>query len=212
MLALLGAVEAGHRVDDARAASGWWRRCRGRPAACRVPAAPGSGSPRRSRVDSAGARAWQFAAHGRQRPPSRSSTRRSSSGANRLERHLVHHLGGKGVGEQALGRGRGKAAAPRIERAHVVQPAHRGAVGALHVVGEDLQLRLGVHPRPVAQQQVAVGLLGVGLLRLGRHEDLAVEHRRATGRRGCPCTPPSSGSWAGRGRWRCGCRPAGRPG
>ena len=50
-------------------------------------------------------------------------------------------------------------------------------MGALHVVGEDLELRLGVHPRGVAQQQVAVGLLGVGLLRLGLDEHLAVEHR-----------------------------------
>ena len=50
-------------------------------------------------------------------------------------------------------------------------------MGALHVVGEDLELRLGVDLGPVAEQQVAVGLLGVGLLRLGLHEHLAVEDR-----------------------------------
>ena len=49
-------------------------------------------------------------------------------------------------------------------------------MGTLHVVGEDFQLRLGVDLGRLGQQERAVGLLRVGLLRLGRHEDLPVEH------------------------------------
>ena len=48
---------------------------------------------------------------------------------------------------------------------------------ALHVVGEDLELRLRVDRRVVGQQQRPVGLLGVGLLRVLADDDLAVEHR-----------------------------------
>ena len=48
---------------------------------------------------------------------------------------------------------------------------------ALHVVGKDLELRLGVDRRVVGEQQRPVGLLGVGLLRVLTNDDLAVEHR-----------------------------------
>ena len=46
---------------------------------------------------------------------------------------------------------------------------------ALDVVGEDLELRLGVDGRVVGQQQRLVRLLGVGLLGVLADEDLAVE-------------------------------------
>ena len=46
---------------------------------------------------------------------------------------------------------------------------------ALHVVGVDLELRLGVRGGVVGEQQVLVGLLGVGLLRAGPDEDAPVE-------------------------------------
>ena len=49
-------------------------------------------------------------------------------------------------------------------------------MGALHVVGEDLQLRLGVDLRVVREQQRVVGLLAVRLLRDGIDEHLPVEH------------------------------------
>jgi hypothetical protein len=49
-------------------------------------------------------------------------------------------------------------------------------VGAPHIVGEDLELRLGVDPRRRREEQVVVALLAVGLLRFGVHVDLSVEH------------------------------------
>ncbi len=46
---------------------------------------------------------------------------------------------------------------------------------ALHVVGVNLQLRLGIDLRVVGEQQVAIGLLGVGLLRVLVDDDAAVK-------------------------------------
>ena len=71
----------------------------------------------------------------------------------------------------------GQAAGAQVEDRLVVELADRRAVRALHVVGEDLELRLGVDRRAVGQEQRAVRLLGVGLLRVLPDDDLAVEHR-----------------------------------
>ena len=94
-----------------------------------------------------------------------------------LEDDLFDHLGGEGISEEPLGRIGGEPTAPGVEKGDVVQPADGGAVRALHVVGEDLELGLGVHPGVIAPEEIAVGLLGVGLLRLGAHEHLTVEDR-----------------------------------
>ena len=48
-------------------------------------------------------------------------------------------------------------------------------MGALHVVGINLELRFGVRRSVVAEQQVFVSLLRVGLLRAGLHEDAPVK-------------------------------------
>src|SRR5262249_58378651 len=48
-------------------------------------------------------------------------------------------------------------------------------VSALHVVGEDLEPRFAVDLDAVGEQQVLVGLGGVGLLRIGAHDDAPVE-------------------------------------
>ena len=79
------------------------------------------------------------------------------------------------------------AAGAQVEDRVRVELADRRAVRALHVVGEDLELRLGVDQGVARQQQVLVRLLRVGLLRVRPDDDLAVEDRRARPRRGCPC-------------------------
>jgi hypothetical protein len=58
----------------------------------------------------------------------------------------------------------------------VVQLPDGGAVRALDVIGEDLELRLGVGVGVVGQEQVHARLLGVGLLRVRRDVDAAAEH------------------------------------
>ena len=50
-------------------------------------------------------------------------------------------------------------------------------MGAADVVGKDLELRVGVDDRVVGQHEIAVGLFGVGLLRILVDDDAAVEDR-----------------------------------
>ena len=89
--------------------------------------------------------------------------------------HAVEALAGEGE-EQELARGHlVDAAGAQVEQRVLLDLADGGAVRALHVVGVDLQLRLGVDLRVVGKQQVAVGLLGVGLLRVLVHDDAAVK-------------------------------------
>ena len=54
----------------------------------------------------------------------------------------------------------------QVEELVLVDLADRRAVGAAHVVGADLQPRHRVDARLVGQHQVAVGLVGVGALRV----------------------------------------------
>ena len=65
--------------------------------------------------------------------------------------------------------------ATQVEDRLAVKLADGGAVRAFDVVGENLELRLGVDGRVVGQEQRLVGLLGVGLLGVLADEDLAVE-------------------------------------
>src|ERR1051326_9586857 len=69
------------------------------------------------------------------------------------------------------------AAGPQIEERLGVQLADGGAVGAAHVVGENLQLGFGIDDRVVGEDQVLVGLLGIGLLGVLADNDAAVENR-----------------------------------
>ncbi len=69
----------------------------------------------------------------------------------------------------------GKAARAQIEERRLVEVADGGAMAALDVVGEDLELGLGVDRGARAQQQVAVELMGVGLVGAGPDRDLAEE-------------------------------------
>ena len=69
----------------------------------------------------------------------------------------------------------GDAARAQIEHRVLVELPDRRAMRALHVVGEDLELRLRVDLRLVGQEQRLVGLLRVGLLRVLPDDDLAVE-------------------------------------
>ena len=103
---------------------------------------------------------------------------------NRLERcpdlrlgNLHQHFGHEGPDEQRLRRPPGNPARLQVVTLLRIEPAHGGAMCALDIVREDLELRLGVHPAVVRQEQIAVGLLGVRLLRRRLHDHLAVEHR-----------------------------------
>src|SRR5947208_14499559 len=112
------------------AVSGWSRRCRDRPTGDRSPAARAAGS-------------------------RRGGGRRRASGEPRAHEavepiahvgvpHPVEDLGAEAVREDAPGSLGGEPAAAEIVELHLVDRAHRRAVGALHIVGIDLELRLAV--------------------------------------------------------------------
>ena len=64
----------------------------------------------------------------------------------------------------------------QIEERFGVQLAHRRSVGAADVVRRNLKLGLSVDHRVLREQQVAVLLDSVGLLRIGPDDDFAVEY------------------------------------
>src|SRR5688572_13051872 len=59
----------------------------------------------------------------------------------------LQHLGGEGVGEQRPRTLGADTARLEVEERQLLEAADRRAMRALHVVGEDLELRLRVHPR-----------------------------------------------------------------
>lgn len=67
-------------------------------------------------------------------------------------------------------------AAPEIEQLFVLQVRHGAPVGALDVIGHDLQVGLHVDGGAGHQQQVAAQLLGVRPLRGALHLYVAVEN------------------------------------
>src|SRR6476619_3217129 len=89
----------------------------------------------------------------------------------------VEHLAGKRLDEHVSCLAEADAARAQVEQRVVVELTDRRSMRALHVVGEDLELRLRVDLGVVGQEQRLVRLLRVGLLRVLPDDDLAVEHR-----------------------------------
>ena len=138
-----------------------------------------------------------------QTPPRRSSSRRSSSSRTGASATSSDDLGGEGVGEQPLARpppgcrGSGRRTG---RRRRAGRPWRRGCTSRRR-----RRSRAAAWCRPARRRcrsRLRLVCLASVFCASGLHEHLAVEDARATGRRGCPCRPPSSGSWAGRGRWR----------
>ncbi len=78
--------------------------------------------------------------------------------------------------EQHVARlGARQAPGPQVEHRLVVELADRRAVRALHIVRENLELRIRVDGGVVRQQQRAIGLLRVRFLRVDPDDDAAVE-------------------------------------
>jgi len=67
------------------------------------------------------------------------------------------------------------AARAQIENGIGIQLADSGAVRAFNVVGVDFELGLGVNTRRVREQEILVGLVGVGFLRGLVYVDFAAE-------------------------------------
>ena len=74
----------------------------------------------------------------------------------------VDGLVGEAVDQESAGLVGGDAAGAQVVQGGLVELADGGAVLAGDVVGQDLESGLGVDLGPVGQQEVVVGLLGVG--------------------------------------------------
>src|SRR5204863_9051132 len=86
-------------------------------------------------------------------------------------------LARKAVREQAARGWFSQPPTAKVEQHFLVELADGSSVGALHVVGQDLELWLGVYRRLAGEQQIAVRLLSVRLLRFLIDDDFAVEDR-----------------------------------
>ena len=163
-----------------RAASAPRRRCPGTPAACRGWSAPGSGS--RCGCARRPAAADLVITFMLSASPTSARPRRSSAGADRIVRNGIQGLGQEGAHQDGAGLGVGNAAAAQVEQLLGIEFADRRAMAAFHVVGENLEFRLGIDLGVGRQQQRLVHLIAVGLLRCAGDLDLALEHAaRAAG-------------------------------
>src|SRR5512133_3252041 len=98
--------------------------------------------------------------------------------AQRLEPDALEDVAREGGGQNIAGLVSPDAARLEVKQGFRVELPDGGAVRAAHVVGPDLQLGLGVDDSVLGKDQVFVGLLGVGLLRVLADVDLTVEDRR----------------------------------
>ena len=94
----------------------------------------------------------------------------------------MHHLIGKAEQKQLL-----RFCQPHSPRAQVkqllrIELSYGGTVTALHVIGVNFELRLGVRVRRFAQQQRATSLLRDGLLRALAHKHATAKINRSVTR------------------------------
>src|ERR1039458_1758981 len=89
--------------------------------------------------------------------------------------HAIEALRSESVEQQVARGGLFDSARAQVEELLFFNLAYGGAMRALDVVGVDFELRLGVDARIITEEQIAVGLLGVGLLRVLVTYDAAVE-------------------------------------
>ena len=94
-----------------------------------------------------------------------------------FNRNPIDHFLQETLDDHAFGVAAVDAAGHQVEDVLVGDLAGGGAVGAAHIVRLDLQARDAVGAGQLAQHQVAVGLVGVGLLRLRIDLDEALVHR-----------------------------------
>ena len=90
--------------------------------------------------------------------------------AQGLKLDLIDDLTDERELEQQLGLMLVDAALLHVEHRGVVELPHRGAVGALHVVGIDLEHRLGIHACGLGHHEVLVALVRLRLLRVVAHQ------------------------------------------
>ena len=87
---------------------------------------------------------------------------------------MTHDTGSESTRERSSGLLPIESPRSQVKQGGFVELSDRRAVAALDLVGVDLQFRLGIDLCTVAQQQVVIGLLGIGAVRTSLHQRLAV--------------------------------------
>ena len=89
---------------------------------------------------------------------------------------ITDYFIGKRKGQQTSGRILIHSPGAQVEQHVFIKPAHCGAVTALDVIRVNLQFRFGIDLCVAREQQVCIGLVGLGLLGLFMYDNLAVKH------------------------------------
>ena len=76
-----------------------------------------------------------------------------------LDMNQLDYIIGKGHAKHSLGFSQRNAALTQIEESVVVQLPRSHTMRTLHIIGIDLQLRLGVHASRIIQKEVAIVLI-----------------------------------------------------
>jgi len=84
-----------------------------------------------------------------------------------IERNALHYRVEKAFHHQTLGFPVRDATRLEVEERFLFKFSDRRAVATAHIIGQDLQAGDRIGARPLAEDQVAVGLVTVGLLRCG---------------------------------------------
>src|ERR1700722_6102209 len=96
-------------------------------------------------------------------------------GLNGIPFYFFRDVEGKGIDEQGPCGGLPYTTGPEVEKRIFAKLPHGCAMAAFHVVGIDLEFRLGIDGRFLADDEVIVLLEGVCLLGVLVYKDLAVE-------------------------------------
>src|SRR3954454_3397305 len=96
--------------------------------------------------------------------------------AERFATDAVDNFSRKRMDQHAASCFQTDAAGAEVENGFVVQLPDGRTVGAFHIIGVNLKLRLGVGGGVVRKEQILVGLLGVRLLSFLTNENASMEH------------------------------------
>ena len=99
--------------------------------------------------------------------------------ANRVDVQVLHHLVGETVDQQSAGFVFGDAARTHVVQGFFVELANSGAVLARHFIGEDLQPWCGVDLGLLREQEIGVGLFGIGAVCARTDIDAAIPNAGA---------------------------------
>ncbi len=92
-----------------------------------------------------------------------------------LNADLINYFSRKCIQEQQSGIGFTDTTLPKVEHGFLIQLANGGPMGALHIIGIDLEERLGMRLCRICHQNIFTILESIGLLGIFPHKDMPVK-------------------------------------